>query len=132
MLLVWKRPADIPPAPAILERRTIIRDKSASDVFGGHSRGDVLRTDDQARNAQRLAALMALQADFAARKGWLSRPAGIQGVEDHALFWIERRHLHHLAMLYEPHRHLIVEVNGTGPLRRDQSGLKAVLRKHQH
>src|SRR5579863_2537702 len=126
MLLVWKRTADIPSAPAVFDRGTIVGDKSASDVFGGHSRGDVLRTDDQTGHSQRLAALMALQADFAARKRWLGRPGHVQGIKNDSLFGIERRDFHHFAVRHESHRHLVVEVNGAGPLRRYQSSLKAV------
>ena len=69
---------------------------------------------------------MALQADFAARKGWLGRPGCVQAVKNDSLFGIERRDFIHLAMRHKSHRHLVIEIEGARSLRGYQSRLKAV------
>ena len=101
-------------------------------MFGGNARGNVLRADHQAWHAQCLPTLMALQADFTASERRLSGLAGVQGVENHALLRIERRHLHHFTVLHESNGDIVVEINGPGRLRGYQRRLKAGLRKYQH
>src|SRR5271154_4838821 len=114
------RASDVPTAPAFVETGAIVGNERASVRLARLGVRDRMhRTHQDSRDAHGGRALVASQAIVATRKLRTIGLLGLDAVKTRALLGIDCRQLQHLAVLYEAHRRIVVEINRARRARRD-------------